>query len=120
MVFVYDTYYPSGGWNDFLFDADTLEEVKREVINHTSGFEFLDIIDSETKERIELSEEEESKIQKILQERRDKQLDEFIASRREEPTPHEHLQSLRSEANRRKQQREERRKNNKNAISNPR
>lgn len=42
LLFGYDAYYPSGGWNDFEGSFDTIDEAKE---NAASGTQFHDIVD---------------------------------------------------------------------------
>lgn len=48
LVFEYPDYYPSGGWNDFIGDFDTIEEARAACKDPYGGY---DIIDIETGER---------------------------------------------------------------------
>lgn len=49
-VFGYDTYYPSGGWNDWIGSFATLDEARECAEADTS--EFHDIIDLETNSEV--------------------------------------------------------------------
>ena len=51
LVFAYDGYYPSGGWQDFVMATDDLEDAKKAVarkITTRSGDDFSNIVDSIT------------------------------------------------------------------------
>ena len=52
LMFGFDTYYPGGGMNDFIFDFDTVDEMKKEIkkINKNKHWEFqnYNAIDTET------------------------------------------------------------------------
>lgn len=37
LVFIYESYYPEGGWNDFCGDFDTVEEAKQFVQQQARG-----------------------------------------------------------------------------------
>ena len=49
LLFMYDNYYPSGGWSDFRGDFDTVEEAYAFV---HPGYDFYDIVDTTIKETI--------------------------------------------------------------------
>lgn len=50
LLFTYDDFYPSGGWNDFKGSFDTLEEAK-EARKASSSY-YCNIIDTETGEDV--------------------------------------------------------------------
>lgn len=47
------SYYPRGGWDDFVEDFDTLEEARVAAKKADSPYGRTDIVDSEIKEVIE-------------------------------------------------------------------
>lgn len=47
LVFVYDSHYPSGGWNDLELQTDSLEEAKTFAKLRGETL-FADIIDTQT------------------------------------------------------------------------
>jgi hypothetical protein len=50
LVFAWDHYYPSGGWNDFKIDIDNLDDAKlyaRDQIREM-GRQFAQVVDTET------------------------------------------------------------------------
>ena len=48
LVFCCYKYYPSGGWEDFRFEADTLEECFEKLAIEV--FDFYHIVDTNTRE----------------------------------------------------------------------
>ena len=50
MLFGHDSYYPSGGWNDFEGDFDTIEEAQAHIDGQKCKRDAYDLINSETKE----------------------------------------------------------------------
>ena len=46
LLFGFDTYYPSGGWNDFLADFDTTEEAIEYAL--TMRRDWFHVIDGTT------------------------------------------------------------------------
>lgn len=54
LVFGYDTYYPSGGWNDFVLDFDTLKEADKfaEDYKKSGDSDWVDIIDQQTGKKV--------------------------------------------------------------------
>ena len=49
MLFGFDTYYPAGGMNDFLYDFDTIEEFKKYFITgRCDSYNVFDTVDRET------------------------------------------------------------------------
>ena len=53
LLFCFDDYYPSGGWNDFVKDADTKEELILEMANQKSPKDNYHIVDTQTKTIVE-------------------------------------------------------------------
>ncbi len=41
-VFMYDNYYPSGGWHDFVEAFDSIEEAKKHAVNIVKDYDFVD------------------------------------------------------------------------------
>jgi len=52
LLFGWNTYYPDGGWNDFIKDFDTCEELHEYRCN-TNEFDTYSVVDRDTKEIIE-------------------------------------------------------------------
>lgn len=55
LLFIFETYYPSGGFLDYGGSFDTVEEAKSHVLNLKKDDPFLEnvqIVDSETEEII--------------------------------------------------------------------
>ena len=52
LVFAYDQFYPSGGWNDFVGAFDTLEEAESKGRETLADNEAYDIVDLEKLEMI--------------------------------------------------------------------
>ncbi len=53
LIFRYEWYYPSGGWNDFYGDAETLEEAKTFVdayLKHDNG--GAHVVDTQTWKKV--------------------------------------------------------------------
>lgn len=50
LLFGHDTYYPSGGWGDFIGDFDTIEEAQACIDGQKYKRDAYDLIDTETKE----------------------------------------------------------------------
>lgn len=50
LLFMYDNYYPYGGWSDFKGDFDTVEEAYSAAIGR--GFDYYDIVDTTIKETV--------------------------------------------------------------------
>lgn len=51
LVFAYDAYYPSGGWNDYQGSFETLAEVRKhiaEVNEETSAPDYFNVVDAHT------------------------------------------------------------------------
>ncbi len=46
VVFKFDQYYPSGGWNDFTGSFDTVEEARASIVER-SHFDHAQILDSQ-------------------------------------------------------------------------
>jgi len=54
LLFMAETYYPSGGWEDFIGEFDTIDEAAAVIIGCDSIFHgFAQIVDTETKTVIE-------------------------------------------------------------------
>lgn len=53
LVFAYDVYYPSGGWNDFQGSFGTLEEAREKAQELKEQNDFVEIIDLEAETRVE-------------------------------------------------------------------
>ena len=53
LLFCFDSYYPSGGMNDFVKDADTKEELILERANQKSPKDNYHIVDTQTKTIVE-------------------------------------------------------------------
>ena len=50
LLFLGSEYYPSGGWNDFQGDFDTIKEA--EIVAEKEGDDWFQIIDTKTKKEI--------------------------------------------------------------------
>lgn len=50
MLFGCDTYYPSGGWSDFIGDFDTVEDARAHINSQKYRRDSYDLINTETKE----------------------------------------------------------------------
>jgi hypothetical protein len=52
IVFMYDNFYPTGGWHDYLGRYDTKEEAKEAGLaaQTKTGRDYVDIVDLETNE----------------------------------------------------------------------
>lgn len=48
LLFAYDDYYPSGGWNDFKGSFDSVEEAKSNIGSYECG----EIVDSQTEKEV--------------------------------------------------------------------
>jgi hypothetical protein len=48
LLFAGETYYPSGGWDDFIASFDTVAEARDAGIQHTERFGWFHIIDATT------------------------------------------------------------------------
>jgi len=49
MLFSFNTYYPSGGWNDYRARFNTIEEARREGCERLKhGDDWFQIVDTET------------------------------------------------------------------------
>lgn len=48
LVFGYDQYYPSGGWNDFKADFDTQEDAEEfaKDLVQTRHWDYYDVVDT--------------------------------------------------------------------------
>ena len=51
LLFSFDTYYPDGGWNDFIGDFDNVEQALL-ALKQDSPYPEYHIIDTLTKEKI--------------------------------------------------------------------
>lgn len=51
LLFMYDDYYPGGGWNDFRGSFDTPEEAMTEALK--LNYDDADLIDRETLAKVE-------------------------------------------------------------------
>jgi len=51
LVFAFDEYYPSGGWDDFLKDFDTFGEAKKYIMEEhkKSKRDYYQIVDTQTR-----------------------------------------------------------------------
>jgi hypothetical protein len=52
LVFGYDTYYPSGGWNDFLAEIEDIKDLANLISQYNRRFEHYQIIDKLTLKKI--------------------------------------------------------------------
>lgn len=50
LLFLFDSYYPSGGWNDFASSHDTIVEALQEDRSHWDHYQ---VVDKETGEIIQ-------------------------------------------------------------------
>ena len=50
LLFQGETYYPDGGWNDFIGSYDSIEEAENVLINKDAKFTWWHIVDSTTEE----------------------------------------------------------------------
>ncbi len=48
LVFGYDSYYPTGGWGDFLFSAKTEQDARSRIREYGRHFDHWEIVDLET------------------------------------------------------------------------
>lgn len=56
MVFGFNQFYPIGGMSDFLFDADSEEEIRKKMpeIRREKCLDYYQIFDSETRTTFEI------------------------------------------------------------------
>ncbi len=52
LLFGGDSYYPGGGWDDFINDFDTIVEAREEAKQKLHKNQWWQIIDTTTKEEI--------------------------------------------------------------------
>lgn len=50
VVFAYDTYYPGGGWSDFISSHDTMEEALGVAKQERKSADIVRVLDLETGE----------------------------------------------------------------------
>ena len=50
LLFGFPEHYPTGGWNDFISQHDTKEEVHDAIREHTGRVSYYQIVDTETGE----------------------------------------------------------------------
>jgi len=62
LIFAFNMYYPSGGWNDFQGSRDTFEDALSFTKQQITNFDYVQIVDSVTGEKWDAKDIKHTKI----------------------------------------------------------